>query len=91
MPEQANTRHCTFSPSNVPGAMQMHGEALIVRTGCAASLVERALSYTRIRALAAPAILVTMVAQVFVLELLLLSLCSSGDAVPAQQSLRDNI
>ena len=45
-------------------APQIHGPALIARTGCAAALVEPAWEYLRIRALAAPAVLLTMAAQV---------------------------
>jgi hypothetical protein len=43
---------------------QMHGPALIARTGCAAALVAPAWEYMRIRALAAPAVLLTMASQV---------------------------
>ena len=44
--------------------LQRWGLALIAKTGCAAALVPPAWEYTRIRALAAPAVLVSMVAQV---------------------------
>lgn len=44
---------------------QTWGVALITRTGCAAALVEPAWEYMRVRALAAPAALISMVAQVW--------------------------
>lgn len=63
----------------VHGRGQWKAEAIIRMTGCAAELWGPAVQYLRIRALAAPAVLLTMVAQVSAEALPLpFSICLSG-------------